>query len=192
MQGGMNQRRTTLLAMAAMAAAAACGPGDASSGDTAERPEGWESLEGESQARRLYYQFVDSQRRVRFVERLEDVPEPLRETVGFVKLDGPPPLSPADAARTRRARLEGDGAATPQDADGQVVLYSAEWCGACRKAKRHLARRGIAYEERDVDVPRWADELYRRTGARAVPVIDVEGRMLTGFSAAGYDALTGS
>jgi len=159
----------------------------------AERPEGWQSLEDESSALRLYYQFVDAKRRVRFVERLEDVPEPLRATVGFVKLDGPPPLSPGDAARARRVRQGGGSAAgTASNGSSQIVLYSAEWCGACKKAKRHLARRGVEYEERDVDLPRWADELYRVTGARAVPVIDVSGRMLTGFSPSGYDALIGS
>ena len=167
-------------------------PGSAA-GPTGEKPEGWESLEGEASALRLYYQFVDAQRNVRFVERLEDVPEALRASVGFVKLDVPPPLSPGDAARVRRARRSGSPVATTRaPGAAQIVLYSAEWCGACKKAKRHLARRGIDYEERDVDTPRWADELYRVTGARAVPVIDVDGRMLTGFSPDGYDALIDS
>lgn len=158
---------------------------------TAERPEGWESLEGDAAALRLYYQFVDVARRVRFVERLEDVPEPLRATVGFVKLDVPPPLSPGDAARVRRERREGSGvtAVTASTGTSQIVLYSAEWCGACRKAKRYLSRRGIDYEIRDVDDPHHAAELKRRTGSRAVPVIDIDGRMLTGFSASAYDAL---
>jgi glutaredoxin-like YruB-family protein len=71
----------------------------------------------------------------------------------------------------------------------QVVLYSAEWCGACRKAKRYLSRKGIDYEERDVDDPAVAAELLRKTGSRSIPVIDVGGRVLTGFSAGSYDAL---
>ena len=158
---------------------------------SAERPEGWQSIEAEEASMRLYYQFVDAQRRVRFVERLEDVPESLRATVGFVKLDVPPPLSPGQAAAVRRARRAPgtSPAASPAAGGTQIVLYSAEWCGACRKAKRHLARRGVDYEERDVDQPRWAEELQRTTGARAVPVIDVDGRVLTGFSPTGYDAL---
>ncbi len=166
---------------------------DAPAAAGAERPEGWESLEDEGSALRLYYQFVDASRRVHFVERLEDVPEPLRATVGFVKLDVPPPLTPADAARARRAQLgETRGSTARAPGDPRAVLYSADWCGACRKAKRYLAERGVAFEERDVDQRRHADELVRRTGARAVPVIEVGGRMLTGFSASSYDALLGS
>ena len=158
----------------------------------AERPEGWESLEDESSALRLYYQFVDEQRQVRFVETLEDVPQALRASVGFVKMAMPPPLSPGDAARARSAQLrQGGGLRVAKSSAGGsgVVLYSADWCGACRKAKRYLGKKGIDYEERDIDDPRWTEELLRKTGRRAIPVIDVGGRILTGFSTSGYDAL---
>ncbi len=158
----------------------------------AERPEGWESLEDEGSALRLYYQFVNEQRQVRFVETLEDVPEALRAGVGFVKMAMPPPLSPGDAARARSAQLrQGGGQRVAKASAGgsAVVLYSADWCGACRKAKRYLGRKGIDFEERDIDEPRWTEELLRKTGRRAIPVIDVGGRILTGFSTSGYDAL---
>jgi glutaredoxin len=164
----------------------------ASSGST-ERPAGWESIEDEASAIRLYYQFVDARRRVHFVERLEDVPEALRDSVGFVKMAAPPPLTPGDAARARRDTLAASpGRDTTQlaSASSGIVLYSAEWCGACRKAKRHLARRGVAYEERDVDQPAHAEALLEKTGSRAIPVLDVDGRVITGFSARSYDELT--
>jgi len=159
---------------------------------TAAPREGWESVEGEGRAMRVYYQFVDAQRRVRFVETLEEVPESLRGSVGFLELDSPPPLTPGDAARARRA-LAAAGDPAPRSAGGaaQVVLYSAEWCGACRKAKRHLERRGVDFAVRDVDVPSVEQELLRRTGARSIPVLDVDGRIFRGFSASAYDDLLG-
>jgi len=162
----------------------------------AERPEGWQSLEDEASATRLYYQFVDERGRVRFVERLEDVPEHSRAGVGFVKLDVPPPLTPGDAARARETQIARAGATqrvgfAASPSSPAVMLYSADWCGACRKAKRHLARRGVAYQERNVDDPAVAAELLRKTGSRSIPVIDVGGRVLTGFSAGSYDALIG-
>lgn len=158
---------------------------------TRAAPEGWESLEDESASLRLFYQFVDARGQVRFVETLDDVPEALRATVGFVKMEAPPPLSPGDAARARAAQLEKRGPTRVAKAGGgsAIVLYSAEWCGACKKAKRYLSQRGVDYEVRDIDQPRWADELLRRTGQRAIPVLDVGGRILTGFSAKGYDRL---
>lgn len=159
---------------------------------SAEAPEGWESLESEGAATRLYYQFVDEQRRVRFVERLDEVPEALRAGVGFVKMEAPPPLSPGDAARLRAAQRRPTGGsliARNAATSSGIVLYSAEWCGACKKAKRYLDRNGIEYEELDIDEPRHAAALLRLTGRRAVPVINVGGRVLTGFSAQSYDAL---
>jgi glutaredoxin len=159
---------------------------------SAARPEGWESLDGEGSTLRLYYQFVDERRQVRFVERLEDVPEAWRANVGFVKMSSPPPLSPGDAARARAKQVGSGGAmrvANQPDDDPVIVLYSATWCGACRKAKRYLDDKGVEYEVRDVDDPRHAQELLRRTGQRAIPVLDVDGRVLTGFNAQRYDAL---
>ena len=157
----------------------------------AARPEGWESLEAESSATRLYYQFVDARNQVRFVERLEDVPETWRARVGFVKMSSPPPLSPGDASRARAAQLGRTPGRAQREADEapRVVLYSATWCGACRKAKRYLDRNGIAYEERDVDNPHHAEELVRKTGQRGIPVLEVRGRIMTGFSEQGYDQL---
>jgi len=178
------------LALALPGCDALSGTLEEASAPASERPEGWESLEGEEAALRLYYQFVDAAGRVRFVERLEDVPEAKRESVGFVKMASAPPLSPADAARTRRARTGGGaGAAAGAAGSGPLVLYSAEWCGACRKAKRHLARRDADYQERDVDIPAVAEELRRKTGSRAIPVLDANGRILTGFSPRTYDAI---
>ena len=154
----------------------------------AERPEGWKSLEGEAEATRLYYQFVDARGQVRFVESLEDVPEALRAGVGFVRMSVPPPLSPGDAKRARAAQTEGTVAAVRAS---QVVLYAAEWCGACTRAKRYLARRGTAFEERNVDIPAVAEELLRKTGERGIPVLEAGGRILTGFTEPLYDELLG-
>lgn len=154
-----------------------------------ERPEGWESLEDPDAGSRLYYQFVDSRGSVRFVERMDEVPEQWRANVGFVKMPVPPPLSPGDAARTRRSTMSlAASRATPPGSE--IILYSAEWCGACKKAKRYLARNDVAYDERDVDNPSIADELMRKTGRRSIPVLDVDGRVYTGFSPGAYDDLT--
>ncbi|MCG8591802.1 MAG: glutaredoxin family protein [Proteobacteria bacterium] len=151
----------------------------------AQKPEGWESLDDDN-AVRLYYQFVDERRQVRFVESLDDVPEDQRATVGFVKMAVPPPLSPGDARRARASR-SGPTRASRPTSSGDIVLYSAEWCGACKKAKRWLDRNDVEYELRDVDDPRFAEELLDKTGRRAVPVLDAGGRVLTGFRPESYE-----
>ena len=143
--------------------------------------------EGET---RIFYQFVDEQRRVRFVERLEDVPARWRDRVGYVELAEPPPLSPAEARRASRA--DATAANDARAATRSVVLYSADWCGYCRKAKRHLEDRGVPYELRDVDIPAAKEELLARTGGKGIPVLDLDGRILRGYSPGSYDDLLDS
>ena len=148
---------------------------------------------GPDHAKRLYYQFVDARGRVAFVERLEDVPAKWRDRVGFVEMDSPPPLSPAMAEKTRTQRYAASGSrlrpAAAVHAPARIILYSATWCGWCRKAKKHLDAEGVHYEIRDVDNPANMQELVAKTGQRGIPVLDVNGKVVTGFSPDQYDRL---
>ncbi len=163
--------------------------------EAAKKAAGGISL-GPGHAKRLYYQFIDSRGRVAFVERLEDVPASWRDKVGFVEMDSPPPLSPAMAEQTRDRRYAASGggarpggtrlAARMPD---PVILYSADWCGWCQKAKRHLDGMGINYEIRDIDIPANLNDLVAKTGQKGIPVLDVGGRIVTGFSPEEYEQL---
>ena len=148
---------------------------------------------GPDHAKRLYYQFIDARGRVQFVERMIDVPAQWRDRVGFVEMDTPPPLSPAmaESTRDRRYAAVADKYRQPvsRGMPAQIILYSADWCGWCKKAKSHLDRQGINYQIRDIDVPRNLQELVSKTGQKGIPVLDVGGKVVTGFSPERYDQL---
>lgn len=179
----------------------AAGPDKAASGqDFADDAEakarsGGITLGPDYVAKRLYYQFVDGKGRVRFVERLTDVPERWRERVGFVEMDTPPPLSPMMAQATRDAKYSGLAKRVRQQhlasrrARPQIVLYSAAWCGWCKRAKSHLDAKGVNYVVRDIDDPRYLKELVAKTGQKGIPVLDVGGKIVTGFNEQRYDQL---
>jgi len=57
------------------------------------------------------------------------------------------------------------------------------------KVARRATGKLADYQERDVDIPAVAEELRRKTGSRAIPVLDANGRILTGFSPRTYDAI---
>jgi glutaredoxin len=150
---------------------------------------------GPGDSQRVYYQFVDDRGRVQFVERLGDVPEAWRDRVGYVEMSQPPPLTPLEARRTWKLSAARTSeillaTATPTvrgRQSSEVVLYSAKWCGYCKKAIAHLDRNGVDYEIRDVDNGAIAQELREKTGRGGVPVLDFSGEILRGYSAEQYD-----
>ncbi len=79
-----------------------------------------------------------------------------------------------------------------------VIVYGAEWCGACHDAARYLQRKGIAFVEKDVEKdPSAAREMQQKLAknglqAGSIPVIDVRGKVMVGFNAAEVDAALGA
>ena len=71
--------------------------------------------------------------------------------------------------------------------DASVVVYGASWCGACRQAEQWLEAQGIPFVEKDIERDAEARaEMQRKAQAAGIPtsgipIIDVNGRMLTGF-----------
>ena len=95
----------------------------------------------------------------------------------------------AVASRHAFARGHGaEGEAAPgASTSAPVVVYSASWCGVCKKAKRLLRELRVPFEDKDIEASRSAlEELgakARRAGLRpsGVPVIDVKGRLMQGL-----------
>ena len=56
-----------------------------------------------------------------------------------------------------------------------VTVYGADWCGDTIRAKRHLDRKGIAYEFVDVDQNEGASEKVIRfnNGKRRIPMVEI-------------------
>jgi glutaredoxin len=77
----------------------------------------------------------------------------------------------------------------------RVVLYTAPWCGFCKKAAAHLRSRGVAFEERDIDADRSAAvELSRKLrqagmSGGGIPVLDIAGTIVIGFKKERIDRL---
>lgn len=68
-------------------------------------------------------------------------------------------------------------------------MYSAAWCGVCKKAKRYFAEQGIDYEEIDVEKSSQGKAAFKKLGGKGVPIILVGDRRMNGFSEAGFEKL---
>lgn len=70
-----------------------------------------------------------------------------------------------------------------------VIMYSAAWCGICKKAKKYFSQNNISYTEYDIDKNAAAKKRHKAMGATGVPVIFIGNRRMNGFSAASFERI---
>ncbi len=75
-----------------------------------------------------------------------------------------------------------------------VIIYGASWCGPCHQAADYLKKKGVRFVQKDIEEDSSAQREMTIKLAKAglkgsgIPVIDVKGQILVGFSAARIDA----
>jgi glutaredoxin len=163
----------------------------------------------------LLFSFVDAQGRVQAVPRVDAVPETVRSRVLVVDLSKTPEqrqahkyaffvdltakapddtypvtvVSRYDAAKGQTA------APMAPPPEGSVLVYSAVWCGFCKKAKAWLNEKGVPYIERDVEKMPGAQAELQEKLKRAnvpgggIPVIDWGGSIVMGFDVPALERL---
>lgn len=78
---------------------------------------------------------------------------------------------------------------------GPVVMYTTVWCGVCTRAKEYLREVNVPFEEKDIEADEDAHrEALSKLAAkglkmRGVPVIDIGGTLVQGFSRKGMEDL---
>lgn len=99
-------------------------------------------------------------------------------------------LPASTAANVEQLRRSGVSSSSDLVAPSNaVVLYSAAWCGYCKKAKAYLAGKGIAYQEIDIDTTDGRAAFAKVSAGRGIPLLLADGQRVQGFSASAYDAI---
>jgi glutaredoxin len=156
----------------------------------------------------LLYSFFDERGGSRLVSRAADVPPEMRARVLVVDVsqdaatrkahrvltfanlnerlpDGSYAVVPV--SRYDASRGQSFEESLPVSSSNEVLVYSAEWCGFCKKAKAWLQHEGVPFIERDVErqpgASRELEQKLKRAQLRGggVPVIDWRGTMVVGF-----------
>jgi mycoredoxin len=65
---------------------------------------------------------------------------------------------------------------------GEIVLYSASWCGYCNAARALLQRENVKFTEFDIEKSKEGAELYRGLRVRGVPVLEIGNEVIRGYS----------
>jgi glutaredoxin-like YruB-family protein len=64
----------------------------------------------------------------------------------------------------------------------KVTIYSTATCPWCKTTKKFFDDNGVQYEDKDVGADLAArQDMITKSGQMAVPVIDVEGRIIVGY-----------
>lgn len=71
----------------------------------------------------------------------------------------------------------------------EVKIYSTPTCPYCTMAKQYFSSKSIAYESIDVSADKTkADEMVKLSGQMGVPVIVIDGTVITGFDPSKIEA----
>ena len=70
-----------------------------------------------------------------------------------------------------------------------VVMYSTEWCGVCKRAKKYMQKKGVKFKEYDIEKSSDAKRKFKKLGGSGVPLILVGNQRMSGFSEGKVDAM---
>jgi glutaredoxin 3 len=141
----------------------------------------------EEPAQTTYYQWVDERGAVRFARSLAEVPPAWRDKVGRIGgVDSALIRTSAPKQRPRVQRPEDPARPVSHD----VTIYTAPWCGWCRKTIAFLDERDIEYTNKDIEADReYRDELIEKTGGTSIPYVEIDGESIRGYNAQRMTAL---
>jgi len=78
---------------------------------------------------------------------------------------------------------------TTQNIGSRVIMYSTNWCGYCKKARRYFKKNNIPFTEYDIEKNSMAMYRYKKMGGSGVPVILAKNKRMNGFSEAGFNRI---
>ncbi len=108
---------------------------------------------------------------------VKNLAKPLLPLLVLAALSIWPPVPAAGQARNLQRE--------PQRSYGaiDVILYQTSWCPYCTKAREFLKNMGVSLVIYDIErEPGKSEEMRAKAGSRAVPVVDVEGIVIRGYS----------
>jgi glutaredoxin len=72
---------------------------------------------------------------------------------------------------------------------GKVVMYTATWCGICKKAKSYFVKNNIPHVTYDVEKSSIGKRDYKSLRGSSVPIIILGKKRMNGFTVARFDSL---
>ena len=131
------------------------------------------------------FKWTDAQGRTHYGDKPPDDAKKQEVRVPSKSWDGPPQMQDWAAILRRPA-------GAMDLTSGGLTMFSAVWCGPCKRAKAYMAQKGIAYRELDIEASETNAQAYAALGAGGVPLFISGTRSLRGFTPAALDSLVAS
>lgn len=77
------------------------------------------------------------------------------------------------------------------DQQPMIIMYSAEWCGVCKKAKAYFSKHNVNYSDYDVEKSPRGISFYSKLQHKSVPQFMINGRRVAGFTKSNFDNTLG-
>jgi glutaredoxin len=127
------------------------------------------------------YKWTDATGKVHYGDRPPDDANKQELRIRVPSYDGPVQVRDwASVIRTKTAAAPSTQA---------ITMYSTDWCGHCKNARTYFAAKGIRFTEVNVETSESGRKEYEALGGGGVPIIQVGGKVMRGFSAASFEAL---
>jgi len=134
------------------------------------------------------YKWTDEQGRVHFSDKAPErgVVESISDQLKINSYQGTDVtttdfLNQRDADRREKERLNRP----------RVVMYSAVWCGVCKRARQYFKSKKIPFKEYDVETSEKGKNDFARMKGRGVPIILIGKKRMNGFNAARFKQVYG-
>jgi len=137
------------------------------------------------------YQWTDSEGTVHFSDK--PVNDRAKSITPKSNINNYSPVPRSEFKYTPAKKSTKSNLVKPKARAGQVIMYSTQWCGYCKKAKAYFNAKGIGFSERDIEKSTRAREEHLALGGGGVPVIVIGKRkgqqIMRGFSAERFETL---
>lgn len=77
--------------------------------------------------------------------------------------------------------------ASPENADGKVILYRTVSCPYCKRAAAYMQSKNIEFVERDIQVNPGYKAEFTRLGGKGVPLIVFREKTMSGFNESAFE-----
>lgn len=131
------------------------------------------------------YKWTDPSGKTHYGDRPPDDAKKQEVKIRVQSYEGPAEVT--DWAEILRKKPAGEPA--PATWRTGITMFSTDWCGHCKNARKYFAANGIAFTEIDIEKSAAGHKEYKDLGGKGVPLILVGKKVMRGFSAERFESM---